>query len=149
LGFELQKNQIFMKFPTLRQHIKLLQILLSEESIVIRDLEQRTGIKYNTLNTTLNKWVKSNDLKKTLNEPLLLGGDKYRYSLTNKAIISLIKDLQENLDLRYSKNIKEKAIELKEILPQFLRELEINLNEKQIKTLQTKIVQVFKEFDNL
>jgi len=136
-----------MKFPTLRQHIKLLQILLSEESVVVRDLEQRTGIKYNTLNTTLNKWVKSNDLKKTLNEPLLLGGDKYRYSVTNKAIISLVKDLQENLDLRQDKDIKEKVIELKEALPQFLRELEITLNKQQIKALQTKIVQVFKEFD--
>jgi len=136
-----------MKFPTLRQHIKLLQILLSEESIVIRDLEERTGIKYNTLNTTLNKWVKSNNLKKTLNEPLLLGGDKYRYSLTNKAIISLIKDLQKNINVRHIKDIKEKVNELKETLPQFLRELEINLNEKQIKTLQTKIVQLFKESD--
>jgi len=136
-----------MKFPTLRQHIKLLQILLSEESIVIRDLEKRTGIKYNTLNTTLNKWVKSNDLKKTINEPLLLGGDRYRYSLTNKAIISLVKDLQENLDLRHSKNIKEKVIELKETLPQFLRKLEINLNEKQIATFKTKLTQLFKDLD--
>ena len=82
-----------------------------------------------------------------MNEPLLLGGDKYRYSLTNKAIISLVKELQEIIDLRHSKDIKEKVIELKEALPQFLRELEINLNEKQIKTLQTKVAQVFKEFD--
>ena len=129
-----------MKFPTLQQHIKLLQILLSEESVVIRDLEERTSIKYNTLNTTLNKWVKSNHLKKTMNEPLLLGGDKYRYSLTNKAIISLVKDLQENLDLRQSEDIKEKIIE-------FLYELEITLNEHQTTTLKTKISQLFKIYE--
>ena len=73
----------------------------------------------------------------------ILGGDKYRYSLTNKAIISLVKDLQENLDLRQTKDIKEKIIELKEIL----HELEITLNEQQITTLKTKITQLFKEFD--
>jgi len=132
-----------MKFPTLQQHIKLLQILLSEESVVIRDLERRTGIKYNTLNTTLNKWVKSNHLKKTLNEPLLLGGDKYRYSLTNKTIISLIKDLQDNINLRQTKSIDEKINELEEKLPQFLGDLDITLNNQQLTLLKTKITQLF------
>lgn len=36
---------------------------------------------------------------------------------------------------------------MKEILPQFLRELEITLNEQQITTLETKITQLFKDFD--
>ena len=73
-----------MKFQTLNKYNKVLRILYFKKVACIRDLEKVVDLSYNTLNYTLNSWVEEGFVKKSKKVLLLLGGDRFEFSLTEE-----------------------------------------------------------------
>ena len=109
-------------------------------------------MKYNTLHTALNKWADAGFIDKVRKEQMLLGGDKDEYVISNKGvefIKHLVIDLQKNLDLSESVNIKEKILNFTNDFHSFLNKLHVILNKQQTKSLKTKIEEFLKEIKTI
>ncbi len=131
-----------MKIQTLENYIKLLQILSSGKNLEIKTIQKKLDMKYNTLHTALNKWADAGFINKIRKEQILLGGDKDEYVISNKGvefIKQLVIDLQKNLDLRDLITIKEEIIEFTNDIPNYLKELQVVLNDQQQKKLKSKL----------
>lgn len=73
-----------MRIKTLNKYNKVLRILYFKKVTSIRDLEKAVGMSYNTLNSTLKSWVEEGFVERREKTPLLLGGDRFEFSLTSK-----------------------------------------------------------------
>lgn len=85
-----------MKISTLKTHIELLLYLYEHPNSILNEIQSTLDISYSTAHKILEKYKVQEIVNRTRKEPLILGGDKYEYYLSEKGILFL-KELHQIL----------------------------------------------------
>lgn len=151
-----------MSVKILQGSLDTLEILLfisDSQFITSGDIRRKfEKIKAGTMDDKLRKLHNEGVIEIKQQKIVRAGDDRYGYKLTKYGVVVrkellqktmriLDPEIRKTITLKTTSEHESKNQDKKELINEFLHELEINLNEKQIKTLQTKIVQLFKEFE--
>ena len=85
-----------MRIRTLKTHIELLLYLFEHPNSILNEIQSTFDINYSTAHKILEKYKAQEIVNRTRKEPLILGGDKYEYHLSDKGI-HFLKELQHTL----------------------------------------------------
>ena len=86
-----------MRFQFLEIHLKLLIYLAKHPKSVLNDIKEYLNVNYRTVHRMVGDYITQGIIIRIRKEPLLLGGDRYEYELTERGI-TFLKELRSLLD---------------------------------------------------
>ena len=86
-----------MKIEKLLQYIDILLYISKNDKIELRIIADKFNISYQTIHSLIEKWKNEGYIERKRKDILILGGDKYEYSLTEKCR-KLILDLKKKFE---------------------------------------------------
>ena len=125
----------------IKNTLKLLAYLHSKPNIELKNICSEFDVKYSTLFRIISTWETEGLISKIKKKVMLLGGDKYEYSLTQKGI-AFLKELSSILRDVLKESL-ERRINFEKELPKILDDLKIVLTKEKRDQLFSKIINLF------
>ncbi len=93
----IRKYRLNMKIEKLKLYLNILLYIFKNRPTEVRAICNEFNLSYTTVEGLIKKWMEEGYIYRQQKEILLLGGDRFEYSMTDTGI-NLLRDLKKNFE---------------------------------------------------